>query len=74
MDQLLGSTPPGTGNAIEIDRHPLDRLQPIPMRTHGEIEATISEGVSRFEKDHMGRAPKDIYHHLFGELMQGQNS
>ncbi len=30
------------------------------MKTHGEIEATICEGISRFEQEYMGRGPKDI--------------
>ena len=30
------------------------------MKTQGEIEAAICEGVSRFEQDYMGRGPKDI--------------
>jgi uncharacterized protein YbcI len=29
------------------------------MRTQGEIEAAISEGISRFQQDYMGRGPKD---------------
>jgi hypothetical protein len=29
------------------------------MRTQGEIEAAICEGISRFEQDYMGRGPKD---------------
>ena len=28
------------------------------MRTQGEIEAAICEGVSRFEQDYMGRGPR----------------
>jgi uncharacterized protein YbcI len=39
------------------------------MRTQGEIEAAISEGVSRFEQDYMGRGPKDIHAHLLGDLL-----
>ena len=39
------------------------------MRTHGEIEAAISEAVSRFEQDYMGRGPKDIHAHLLGDLL-----
>lgn len=39
------------------------------MKTHGEIEAAICEGVSRFEQDHMGRGPKDIRAHLLGDLL-----
>jgi hypothetical protein len=27
----------------------------MPMRTQGEIEAAISEGISRFEQDYMSR-------------------
>jgi uncharacterized protein YbcI len=39
------------------------------MRTQGEIEATICEGVSRFEQEYMGRGPKDIRAHLIGDLL-----
>jgi uncharacterized protein YbcI len=39
------------------------------MKTHGEIEAGICEGVSRFEQEFMGRGPKDIHTHLIGDLL-----
>ena len=39
------------------------------MRTRGELEAAISEGVGRFEHDYMGRGPKDIHAHLLGDLL-----
>ena len=39
------------------------------MKTHGEIEAAVSEGISRFEQDYMGRGPKDIHAHLLGDLL-----
>src|SRR3984893_17144463 len=39
------------------------------MKTQGEIEASICEGISRFEQDFMGRGPKDIRTHLIGELL-----
>ena len=39
------------------------------MKTRGELEAAICEGVSRFEQDYMGRGPKDIHTHLLGELL-----
>jgi len=41
----------------------------VAMRTQGEIEAAICEGVSRFEQDYMGRGPKDIRAHLLGDLL-----
>ena len=40
-----------------------------PEKTHGEIESAISEGVSHFEQDYMGRGPKDIHTHLLGDLL-----
>ena len=39
------------------------------MKTQGEIEAAICEGMSRFEQDYMGRGPKDIRAHLMGDLL-----
>jgi uncharacterized protein YbcI len=39
------------------------------MKTQGEIEAAICEGISRFEQDYMGRGPKDIYAHLLGDFL-----
>ncbi len=39
------------------------------MRTQGEIEAAICEGISRFEQDFMGRGPKDVRTHLIGDLL-----
>src|ERR1700735_4817657 len=39
------------------------------MKTQGEIEAEICEGISRFEQDFMGRGPKNIRAHLIGDLL-----
>jgi len=39
------------------------------MKTQGEIEAAICEGISRFEQEYMGRGPKDIRAHLVGDLL-----
>ena len=39
------------------------------MKTQGEIESAISDGMSRFEQDYMGRGPKDIHAHLIGDLL-----
>jgi uncharacterized protein YbcI len=39
------------------------------LKTQGEIEASICEGVTRFEQDYMGRGPKDIYAYLLGDLL-----
>ena len=39
------------------------------MKSQGEIEASICEGMSRFEQEYMGRGPKDIRAHLLGDLL-----
>jgi uncharacterized protein YbcI len=39
------------------------------MRTQGEIEAAVCEGVARFEQEYMGRGPKDVRAHLLGDLL-----
>lgn len=39
------------------------------MKTIGEIEAAICEGISRFEQDYMGRGPKEIHAHLLGDFL-----
>ncbi len=39
------------------------------MKTQGEIEAAICDGMSRFEQEYMGRGPKDIRTHLMGDLL-----
>jgi len=39
------------------------------MKTQGEIEAAICEGISHFEQDYMGRGPKDVHAHLIGDLL-----
>jgi uncharacterized protein YbcI len=39
------------------------------MKTLGEIEAAVCQGISRFEQDYMGRGPKDIRAFLLGDLL-----
>ena len=39
------------------------------MKTQGEIESAVSEGMSRFEQEYMGRGPKDIRAHLIDDLV-----
>jgi uncharacterized protein YbcI len=39
------------------------------MKTQGEIEAAVCEGIARFEMEYMGRGPKDIRAYLIGDLL-----
>ena len=39
------------------------------MKTQGEIEAAICEGIGHFEQKYMGRGPKDIRTHLIGDML-----
>ena len=32
----------------------------VTMKSHGEIESGICEEITRFEREYMGRGPKDI--------------
>lgn len=41
----------------------------LAMKTQGEIEAAVCEGITRFEQEHMGRGPKDIRAHLLDDLL-----
>jgi uncharacterized protein YbcI len=57
-----GETPPGpsAGSWAALE---------VAMKTQGEIEAAICEGVTRFEQEYMGRGPRDIRAHLLGDLL-----
>jgi len=39
------------------------------MKTRGEIEGAVCQGMSRFQQDFMGRGPKDIHSHLIDDLV-----
>jgi uncharacterized protein YbcI len=39
------------------------------MKSQGEIEAAICDGINRFEQDYMGRGPKDIHAYLIGDIL-----
>jgi uncharacterized protein YbcI len=41
----------------------------VTVKTQGEIEAAICEGISRFEQEYMGRGPKDIRAHLIDDIL-----
>ena len=39
------------------------------MKTQGEIEAAICDGITQFQQEYMGRGPKDVRTHLIGDLL-----
>ena len=39
------------------------------MKSQGEIEAAVCDGVSRFQQEYIGRGPRDIHAHLIGSLL-----
>lgn len=39
------------------------------MKTQGELEAAICQGITRFQQDYMGRGPKHIHAHLIGDFL-----
>ncbi len=47
----------------------LERIGNLMVKTQGEIEAALSEGITRFQQEYMGRGPKHISSHLIGDLL-----
>ena len=39
------------------------------MKTQGQIEVAVCDGIARFEQEYMGRGPKDIHAYLIGDLV-----
>ena len=39
------------------------------MKSQGEIEAAVCDGISRFQQEFIGRGPKDLHSHLIGTLL-----
>jgi uncharacterized protein YbcI len=39
------------------------------MKTQGEIEAAICDGIRHFEQEYLGRGLKDIHTYLIGDLL-----
>jgi len=39
------------------------------MKSQGEIEAAVCEGIARFQQEHMGRGPKCIHAYLIDDLL-----
>ena len=39
------------------------------MKTSGEIEAAICQGMGRFEQEYVGRGPREVRAHLVGDLI-----
>jgi len=39
------------------------------MKSKGEIESAVSEGLNRFEQEYMGRGPKDVHAYLMDDLL-----
>jgi uncharacterized protein YbcI len=39
------------------------------MKSQGEIEAAVCDGIARFQQEFIGRGPRDIHAHLVGTLL-----
>src|SRR5438067_10781882 len=64
--------PPQVAGALGPQAPAGRRGRPTPeagMKTQGEIEAAVSDGVTRFEQEYMGRGPKDVRTWLLGDLL-----
>lgn len=43
-------------------------LQEVNVRK-GQLEASISEAIIKFEKEHMGRGPEEVRTYIFGDMV-----
>jgi uncharacterized protein YbcI len=39
------------------------------VKSQGEIEAAVCDGISRFQQEFLGRGPRDIHSYLIGSLL-----
>jgi uncharacterized protein YbcI len=65
----LGKCPIPSSTSSHLARHPALAGLPTAMKTQGEIEAAICDGMSRFEQEYMGRGPKHVRAHLLGDFL-----
>lgn len=40
-----------------------------PLKTQGELEAAVCQGMCQFQQEFLGRGPSDVQAHLIGELL-----
>jgi uncharacterized protein YbcI len=66
MNQVL-SQPFGYRPCKHTSVHP--EVFTVPIKTQGEIEASICERISQLQCESTGRGPRDIRAHLIGDLI-----
>lgn len=48
---------------------PVNPVVQDDVKSQGEIEAAVCDGISRFQQEFIGRGPRDIHAHLLGTLL-----
>jgi uncharacterized protein YbcI len=56
-------------SSSRLMRGPLRTPWRDEVKTQGQMEAAVCDGIRHFEQNHMGRGPKDIHAHLLGDLL-----
>jgi len=41
----------------------------VAVKTRGQVEAAVSDGITRFEQEYMGRGPQHVRTHLIGDVL-----
>src|SRR5688572_17838532 len=41
----------------------------MTMKTQGEVESAVCEGITHFEQEYMGRGPTDLEAYILGDLL-----
>lgn len=60
-------TPPAGGSAL--DRKRVKSYHRCIMKTRGQLEAEISEAIIKFEKEYMGRGPKETKAYIIEDMI-----
>jgi uncharacterized protein YbcI len=66
IEQQTMQARPSSSN---LTRGPLKMVWRDEVRTKGQMEAAVCDGIGHFEQNHMGRGPEDIHAHLLGDLL-----
>jgi uncharacterized protein YbcI len=62
----------GTTVSSQSSRRPVTAARGVPkspLKSRGEIEAAVCQGMCQFQQEYLGRGPRDVHAHFIGELL-----
>ncbi len=58
-----------TTDLADVNESRTPGIHKVRMKTRGEMEAALCEGITKFEQEYIGRGPKDVRTHVLGDLV-----